>query len=302
MLRTAWCCCRMCGWTGPTSRTGCTPSLPVSCWAGGWVGVRALLGWGLVPTGCTPSLRVSWRAGGWGCMHFWVGGWSQPAARHRCGYGCCVAWAIGWPGRAVCVWTARGQGTAMACATCHSQAAHIRHPPPFPATGFSQLEQPPSLFVLMGNFQVGGGRLRLTMRLPVLQLAVPWHIRASCAGGLIAAAPSAPPPCPQSFDANPGGNPGSSGNVGHYARLREHFASLGRIINQYPAIRVGGWNAFVLAAPCAFASTCPLRASSALQGCSQASASCLGRLFPQGPFPPSACPAAHLCRPAASLC
>ena len=46
-------------------------------------------------------------------------------------------------------------------------------------------------------------------------------------------------PLSQSFDANPGGNPGSSGNVGYYARLREHFASLSRIINQYPAIRVG---------------------------------------------------------------
>ncbi|KAI3430534.1 hypothetical protein D9Q98_005127 [Chlorella vulgaris] len=51
--------------------------------------------------------------------------------------------------------------------------------------GFSQLEQPPSLFVLLGSFQ--------------------------------------------SYDA-------TAANT-HYARLREHFAALGRLINQYPAIR-----------------------------------------------------------------
>ncbi|KAL4422834.1 hypothetical protein ABPG75_009031 [Micractinium tetrahymenae] len=51
--------------------------------------------------------------------------------------------------------------------------------------GFSQLEQPPSLFVLMGPFQ--------------------------------------------SYDA--------AAAAGRYPRLREHFAALGRVINQYPAIR-----------------------------------------------------------------
>ena len=61
---------------------------------------------------------------------------------------------------------------------------------------------------------------------------------AYCVAPLTAAPPLTPSAAPQSFDANPGGNPGSSGNVGHYARLREHFASLGRVINQYPAIRV----------------------------------------------------------------
>lgn len=65
--------------------------------------------------------------------------------------------------------------------------------------GFSQLEQPPSLFVLMGPFQ--------------------------------------------SFDA--------TATAGRYPRLREHFAALGRVINQYPALRVrrqgdallAGWHA-----------------------------------------------------------
>lgn len=52
--------------------------------------------------------------------------------------------------------------------------------------GFSQLEQPPSLFVLMGPFQ--------------------------------------------SYDA--------TAAAGRYPRLREHFAALGRVINQYPALRV----------------------------------------------------------------
>lgn len=51
--------------------------------------------------------------------------------------------------------------------------------------GFSQLEQPPSLFVLMGPFQ--------------------------------------------SYDA--------TAAAGRYPRLREHFAALGRVINQYPALR-----------------------------------------------------------------
>ncbi|KAL4448856.1 hypothetical protein ABPG77_007573 [Micractinium sp. CCAP 211/92] len=51
--------------------------------------------------------------------------------------------------------------------------------------GFSQLEQPPSLFVLMGPFQ--------------------------------------------SYDA--------AAAAGRYPRMREHFAALGRVINQYPALR-----------------------------------------------------------------
>lgn len=55
-------------------------------------------------------------------------------------------------------------------------------------SGFSQLEQPPSLFALMGPFQSYNA----------------------------AAASSS------------------------YPRLREHFAALGRVINQYPSIRVSG--------------------------------------------------------------
>lgn len=52
--------------------------------------------------------------------------------------------------------------------------------------GYSGLEHPPSVFVLMGNFQ--------------------------------------------SYDAN-------SANV-HYGRIKDNFAALGRLINQFPAIRV----------------------------------------------------------------
>lgn len=91
--------------------------------AGGWVGA-CTAGLGAGPTGCTPLLL----------------------------YGCCVAWAIGWPGRAVWSWAALGQYSHGMCYLSFTGWAH--HPPPFPATGFSQLEQPPSLFVLMGNFQV----------------------------------------------------------------------------------------------------------------------------------------------------
>lgn len=68
----------------------------------------------------------------------------------------------------------------------HSNCCSMQTKTPLGA-GFSQLEQPPSLFVLMGPFQ--------------------------------------------SYDA--------AAAAGRYPRMREHFAALGRVINQYPALRVG---------------------------------------------------------------
>lgn len=86
-----------------------------------------------------------------GCVHCWVGGWpnwlhSIVAVWLLCSLGDWLAWegslVVGGPGT-VQPWhvlpVVHRLGTPSA---------------PFPATGFSQLEQPPSLFVLMGNFQV----------------------------------------------------------------------------------------------------------------------------------------------------
>ncbi len=41
MLRTEWCCCRMCGWTAPKFWTACTPFLRVGCSALRGAGGRA---------------------------------------------------------------------------------------------------------------------------------------------------------------------------------------------------------------------------------------------------------------------
>lgn len=114
-------------------------------------------------------------------------------------YSCCSADIVAIPSHLARCPSACLQPALHAASICGpwppTPAAHHTQPPspacrlPLPP-GFSQLEQPPSLFVLMGNFQ--------------------------------------------SYDANAG--------AAHHARLREHFAALGRLINQHPAVRVrDGW-------------------------------------------------------------
>lgn len=172
---TASCCCQTCGWTGPTSWTACTPCLRV----GGQGAGASLLGGRL--GGSLAAGKPARAASSTGAV---LDGRACSLVHHSVclvlRWQCCLAQCAPCP-----VWR------PGACQFCWAV------PPPVGA-GFSQLEQPPSLFVLMGPFQ--------------------------------------------SYDA--------TAAAGRYPRLREHFAALGRVINQYPALRVGLRQAEALGARC----------------------------------------------------